>query len=239
MVESDENQIGRFLRLILAPVRKYPSRTGCLDEERLAVYLSGNLAEGQKREVESHLAACALCLGELVGAYTAEKTGDDESLPRPVVERAMALMHRTSPEPDFLELVVRLAKDSLALVTTSGELVLANAPGVIRGKGISPAGGSVQVAKDLGNFRVTVEVERTEGELCQVSVTVTPTAGSFADGLRISLLSGEREQASYLARHGTAVFDRIASGAYQLAVFDRGSSLGAISLKIKEDSRER
>ena len=239
MVESAENQIGRILRLILPRARKYPSRIGCLDEERLAVYLSGNLAEGQKREVESHLAACALCLGELVGAYTAEKTGDDESLPRPVVERAMALMHRTSSKPDFLELVVRLAKDSLTLVTTSGELELANAQGVIRGKSVSPAGGSVQVAKELENFRVTVEVERTEGELCQVSVTVTPTAGSFADGLRISLLSGEREQASYLARHGTVVFDRIAPDAYQLAVFDQGNFLGAIRLKIKEEGRER
>ena len=58
MVESDENQIGRILQLIFPRARKYPSRIGCLDEEHLAVYLSGNLAESQKREVESHLAAC-------------------------------------------------------------------------------------------------------------------------------------------------------------------------------------
>ena len=73
--------------------------------------------------MESHLAACALCLEEIVGAYTAEETGDNGSLPRPVVERAMALIHRTAPKPDFLELVVGLSRDPLALLTTSGESV--------------------------------------------------------------------------------------------------------------------
>ena len=111
-------------------------------------------------------------------------------------------------------------------------------PAAIRGKGKSSSSGTVQVAKQLGELIVTVEVEKTEGQFCQVTVNVRPLGRAFADGLRISLLSGDREQASYLARQGSATFERIPPGEYQLALTDSGNSLGAICLTIKEDGRE-
>ena len=69
-------------------------------------------------------------------------------------------------------------------------------------------------------------------------VKATPKAGSVADGLRFSLLSRGREQASYMARQGSAIFERIVPGDYQLAVAESGNCLGTIELTIKEGSRE-
>ena len=79
----------------------------------------------------------------------------------------------------------------------------------------------LHVESELGEFKVAVEVERLEGDLCQVAVNVKSNAGSVADGLRLSLMSGEREQASYLARQGAAIFDRIPPGEYQLRSEER------------------
>jgi hypothetical protein len=70
-------------------------------------------------------------------------------------------------------------------------------------------------------------------------VTVKLRSGAIADNIRLSLMSGEREQASYLARQGSAIFDRIPPGDYRLKVSDSGHSAGSIRLTIKEGSDER
>ena len=54
------------------------------------------------------------------------------------------------------------------------------------------------------------------------------------DGLRLSLLAGGREQASYLARQGMAIFDRISPGDYHLAITEANAPVGSIRLTIKE-----
>lgn len=237
MVEQDEEQIGRLVGRLLSRTQKHSGRIGCLDEESLAAYLQGDLIDARRREIEEHLAACAFCVDELVAAHQAAQQSEVDTVPQPVLQRVIGLIPSTRKQIDVLNLVVRLVRDMLELVTTSGELVPATTPARIRGK--SPGPGTLQVAKDLDKIRVTVEVERTESELCQVTVDVTPTAEALADGLRLSLLSGDREQASYLARQGTVIFDRIPPGEYQLAVSESGNSLGVIRLTIKEENRER
>jgi hypothetical protein len=232
VVERDEEQIGRLFGLLLSRTQKQSSRIRCLDEESLGAYLQGHLNAPRRRQIEEHLAVCAFCVDEVVAAHQTAQQSDLDTVPQPVLKRVIGLMPSTVKQIDVLNLVVRLLRDTLELVTTSGELVLATTPAAIRGK--SPASRTLQVAKDLDKVRVTVEVERTEAELCQVTVNVTPTAGALADEPRLSLWSADREQASYLARQGTVIFDRVSPGEYHLAVFESGNSLGAIRLTIKE-----
>jgi hypothetical protein len=76
-------------------------------------------------------------------------------------------------------------------------------------------------------------VERIETDLCQVVVNVSGLEGTVAEGVRISLLSGGREQASYVTRQGEAVFDRIPQGEYNLALSEAGAPVGMIRLKME------
>jgi hypothetical protein len=237
VIKQDEVQIGRILRRFLRRARE-ETRVGCPHDERLASYLDGSLTEAERRELESHLAICTRCLEDLVAANRAGQDGLDETVPQRALEEAMALMPATSANPNFFELVVRLFRDSLDLVSTTGQVVLAAAPAEVRGKGKISNGGILQVEKQLEKFAVTVEAERTEENLCQVVVNVRANAGSVADGIRLSLMSGGREAASYLARGGTAIFDRIGPGDYQLEVSESGHSVGSIRLTIKEGYRE-
>jgi hypothetical protein len=156
-----------------------------------------------------------------------------------MLARALALMAQSKPRGNVFNLVVELARDSLALISTSGRLVMPTLAAQIRGKEHIADDSVLHVESELGQFQVAVEVERLEDDLCQVAVNLKPKPGVVVDGLRLSLMSGEREQASFLARQGAAIFDRIPPGEYQLVVTASGNAIGVIQLSIKENGHER
>jgi hypothetical protein len=207
------------------------ARNSCADEEMLARYQTGLLESEEITEIEAHLGDCAVCRDDLVATHVATKDGETEVVPQRVLERAKALVPSSSDEPGFFDLVVRLVRDSLELVSSSGQLVPTPVLADIRGKGKSDAA-ILQVEKELGKIKVDVEVERLDGELCQVAVKVKPRSGMIPDALRLTLISGEREQASYLAPQGTAIFDRIAPGEYRLEISQAGRPMGSVRLKL-------
>ena len=236
-MDRNEEPMNRILRHLLAG-KSNRGAAGCPDDERLAAYLNRVVGDDEKVKLEEHLADCAVCLDALSAAYLASEGNGMEEAPRRLLERAKGLVPSAAATPGIFDVIVRLAQDSLELVRTSGQLIQSPAPAGIRGKEVSglPV---VQVEKELGKFKVAVEVERVEDDLCQIVVTVGDGVESRADGIRLSLLSGGRERASYLAPQGTAVFERIPPGEYQLAVSDAGVTLGSIRLAIMEERDER
>ena len=228
-----EDQIGKILRYLMAQ-KPRNGRAGCPDEETLASCLAGGLTPTMGEEMETHLAQCAACLDEVSAAYSSMLRDEKETVPEAFVTKAMALIPQVAREEGFFDMVVRLARGSLELVSTTGQLV--EVPGLagVRGKLESPGTTILQVEKEMGRFKVAVEVEPVEDELCQLAVTVRAGGALPADGIRLSLLAGGREQASYLARQGTAIFDRISPGDYRLAISEANAALGSIRLTIKE-----
>jgi hypothetical protein len=233
VIDPNEEQLGRILAYLMAQ-KPRNGRAGCPDEETLASYLAGGLIPTTSEEMESHLAHCTACLDELSAAYSSMLGDEKETVPEALVTKAMALIPHLVQEEGFFDMVVRLARGSLELVSTTGRLV--EVPGLagIRGKLESPGTTILEVEKEMGRFKVAVEVEPVEGELCQLAVTVRAGGALPADGIRLSLLAGGREQASYLARQGTAIFDRISPGDYRLAISEANAALGSIRLTIKE-----
>jgi len=229
----DEEQVSRILRNYLSQQRITAKRASCPDEESLAGFLGGNLRGEKKKQLEIHLDGCSFCLDEIVAVHNAMEVTEKEAVPRELIEKAMALVPSAQRKLGFFELVVRLAKESLELVSTSGRSILTPAPlGVRRGsKGAKPS--IVQVKKEMGRFKVTAEVERVDTELCQIVVEVREEGEKPVDGVRVSLVSRGREQASYLTRRGRAVFDRVAKGEYNLPISDSGGEVGTIRLTVR------
>jgi Putative zinc-finger len=232
VIDRNDEQMGRILAYLMAQ-KPRNRRAGCPDEETLASYLADVLTPSMGEEVETHLAQCAACLDDLSAAYSSMRGDEKETVPEALIAKAMALIPQAAQE-GFFDMVVRLARGSLELVSTTGQLV--EVPGLagIRGKLESPGTTILQVEKEMGRFKVAVEVEPLEDELCQLAVTVSAGGGLPADGIRLNLLAGGREQASYLARQGTAIFDRIPPGDYRLAISEANAALGSIRLTIKE-----
>ena len=232
MIDRNDEQIGRILAYLMAQ-KPRNGRAGCPDEETLASYLADVLTPSMGEEMETHLAQCTACLDDLSAAYTSMRGDEKETVPEALIAKAMALIPQAAQE-GFFDMVVRLARGSLDLVSTTGQLV--EVPGLagVRGKLESPGTTILQVEKEMGRFKVAVEVEPVEDELCQLAVTVRAGGALPADSIRLSLLAGGREQASYLARQGTAIFDRIPPGDYRLAISEANAALGSIRLTIKE-----
>jgi hypothetical protein len=233
VIDPNEEQISIILAYLIAQ-KPRNGRAGCPDEETLASYLVASLTPTANEEIETHLAQCTACLDDLSAAYSSMRGDEKETVPEALVTKAMGLIPQAAREEGFFDMVVRLARGSLELVSTTGQLV--EVPGLagVRGKLESSGTTILQVEKEMGRFKVVVEVEPVEDELCQLAVTVRGEGALPAGGIRLSLLAGGREQASYLVRQGTAIFDRISPGDYRLAISEANAALGSIRLTIKE-----
>ncbi len=234
MIDRDEEKVARILHYLLTRQGSRTRRAGCPDEEELANYSSGLLTEEAKQGLEAHLADCAFCLDDLVAVHKSAQDEEAERVPQGLIHKAMAQLQPVQREESFLDIVVRLVKGSLELVSTSGYLIPAPASAGIRGKPRPSDASILQVEKDIGKFKVAVEVEQMEMRLCQVVVRVSGEEGKPTEGIRLTLLSGGREQASYLTRRGETVFDRIPLGEYNLAISDSGAPVGTIRLRLME-----
>lgn len=234
MTDKNEQKIASILRRVLSRSRSAVTPADCPDEETLANYLGGGFDASVRESLESHLANCSFCTDILVAAYKTAEQPITETVPQWLFDRAKDLVPQNRHQPGVLDLVVRLVKDSLELVSTSGQWItpLTAAPMGVRGRPQPSETTILQVEKELGRFKVGIEVERIEANLCQVAVRIVGQDGKPADDMRVSLILGSREQASYLTRQGEAIFDRIPKGEYHLAISDSGTPVGTIRLEL-------
>jgi len=228
-MDADEDKIGGMLRSLFRRARGEAERTNCPGEETLVVFLSGDLPKEARNEVEAHLAKCSFCLKDLVADYKSGELTSTERVPQRLIDKALELVQ--GRRETLFHLAVRMVKGSMELISTSARVIAAPAP-VLRGQAKPAAGNTLQVEHEVGRFRVTVELDLSEVGACQVVANVREETGEPAEGVRLSLSSGDREQASFLTRAGTVVFDSIAPGEYGIAVSESGAVVGRIRLSL-------
>ena len=122
MIDRNDEQLGRILAYLMAQ-KPRNGRAGCPDEETLASYLAGGLTPNTSEEIETHFAQCTACLDELAAAYSSIRGDEKETVPEALIAKAMALVPQAAQEEGFFDMVVRLARGSLELVSTTGQLV--------------------------------------------------------------------------------------------------------------------
>lgn len=234
MFDPDEKKFQQALRRITFQ-QDQRGRGVCPNEENLANYLGASLTGEAKALIEAHLGRCSFCMDEITAAFRAEQISITLNVPAHLVDRVKDLVAGTGTEPNVLEVVVRWLKDSIELVRTTGQWIapLTPVPAGVRGRAQSSDTGVLQVEKQLGEFRLGVEIERVESDTCQVAVQLVGKEGKLANNLRVSLFSGGREQASYLTKKGEAVFERIPRGVYDLKISDSGIPIGVVKLAME------
>jgi len=240
VIDRDEDWIGNILRRLLGKGRFQRGRSDCPDEESLASYLAGRLSNETKESLEAHLAGCSFCVDEIVATRKAAQDTGPEIIPQRLMDRAMGLVTAKQRNEGVFDLVVRVVKDSIELVMTSGQWMnpAAAVPVGVRGRPQATRTSILQVEKEIGKFTVSVEVELIGASQCQVVVGLKDSLGNSVDNVRLTLLSEGREQASYLTRHGEAVFDHIPKGEYHLSISESGNPLGTIRLRMEEEDHE-
>ena len=226
---GDEDKIIGMLRRFGSAKSTSGDRTGCPKEETLSLFLGGELAGDARSDIESHLVVCSHCSETLVAAYKAAEPGETARVPQELVERAMALV---PAKEAFFDLAVRLLRGSIELIGTTGRVVPLLSPAV-RGEPKPVESSALQVEQKVGRFKIAVEIDVGDHDACQVITNVADEeTGAPADGVRLTLTSEDREQASFLTRAGMVVFDRIAPGEYSIAVSESDSLVGKIRLNL-------
>lgn len=229
MTIRNDEEIGKIIHSLLSKRKQMTGRTGCPDEESLASYLSGVLADDAREKVEAHLAECSYCLEETVVAYKAGEDQGLERVPQRLLNGAMELVKETE---SLFDLVVRFVKDSVELVSSVGFTTLTPVPVGVRGVGTAGAEKILQMEKEVGRFKLGLELEQVETGVCRIAARVTESDGKPVDGVRLSLIAGGREQASFLTRGGQVAFDRVPQGDYSLALSESGGPVGTVKLSL-------
>jgi hypothetical protein len=229
MINRNDEEMGKILSQILSKRKQAVGRGGCPDEESLAGYLSGILADDAKEKVEAHLAQCSYCLEETVAAYKAGEDQGLERVPQRLLNKAKGLVKETET---LFDLVVRFVKDSVELVSSVGFATLTPVPVGVRGAGTASAEKILQMEKQVGRFKLGLELEQVETGVCRIAARVTESGGKPVDGVRLSLIAGGREQASFLTRGGQVAFDRVPQGDYSLALSESGGPVGTVKLSL-------
>jgi hypothetical protein len=227
MVE-EERKIAEILQRAAKRANVSAERADCPSEETLAIFLNGSLAGKQREQMEAHLARCSFCVEELIAAFRSAATTETDLVPPRLITRAMALVAR---QETILDLAVRFVKGSIEVVSTSGKIIPRLAP-ILRTAATTAQGNALQVEQEVGRFRVAIELDLSEAGICQVIANVRDETGKPAEGVRLSLSSEDREQASFMTRGGLVVFDRISPGEYSIAVSESGNAVGKIRLNL-------
>lgn len=232
MATRTERQIEETLRRLFTKRALAGERSGCPDDESLAQYLSSSLADSARADLERHFTECSMCMSEVVAAHHAIDVAEDRP-PDWLVHRALGLVRPQVNEPAS-GLIVRLVKNAVELVRGSADWVVPASPQLLAVRGAASAGsGMVQIEKQIGAYKIAVDLEQVEAGTCQMIVTLTTDAGAPAEGFRLSLLAGDREQASFLTREGQAVFAGVPKGDYNLIITRSGETVGTFFIKIE------
>jgi hypothetical protein len=227
-MDAFEHRIAGMLRRLRGRTAGASERTDCPNEEKLSLFLNGALAADARDELESHLVTCAYCAEEVVSGYRAADTDSAAQAPEPLVRRARGLV----PQKEALfDLAVRLVRGTIELINTSGRIVPLPSQ-VLRGEPRPVEANALQVEQKVGLFKIAVEIDVSKADACQLIANVAEENGSPAEGVRLTLSSQNREQASFLTRAGVVVFDRIAPGEYSIAVSESDNVVGKIRLNL-------
>ena len=205
-------------------------RSDCPDEERLADFLADHLEKDARVALEAHLAQCSFCMDELVTAYKSGALAGIETVPQRLIDNAIRLVEGRE---SLFDIVVRVSKGTLEIIRASVPVKWPALAVDLRGTPPGHAGKVLQFNKAMGRFNVTAEIEALEEGMCLFDVHVKDELGRPAEGVRLTLSSEGREQASFLTpANGEIVFEGILPADYQLAVFDGGGLVGTTELRL-------
>jgi anti-sigma factor RsiW len=201
-------------RAALAPPRAPTGAPGadCLAPDRLAGWTAHVLPPDEMQVVEAHLAGCAVCLEEAIGAarlMARLDAGPRLPVPPALAARVASRWGGAQTEESLTALVIRIARAGMALVERH---VVAPVVGVEE----VPVAAVARRAADGTNtltFRLTAPEAQiratvvTEGETVGLTLTLLGSADDALGGQRV-----------FLRRHGRSIYSATTDAAGALAM---------------------
>jgi hypothetical protein len=205
------------------------------DEEDLANFLEGRLAEEESIKVKQHLIECDDCLEAFVLNFRMKDVKLSE-VPKELISRVEELFEsKEIPMP--LEIVLKFKEKLLEILNVTGDVLvgqeLVPAP-VLRSRSIKDFKDEVTILKDIKDIRVQVKIENKGGANFNLNILVKQkdTQDVLKD-LRVTLLKDDLELESYVTDSGSATFEHVLLGKYRIEISSVEEKLASVLLDIK------
>ena len=210
----------------------------CLSEENFAEYLGNLLDPVQKEKAEKHLAGCETCFQKSIlfsRVINNMNKGEVPHVPGSLVTAARNAVREQSPR-DIKEVVIELGEKIINVIKDAAGICTVPEPAVlsVRNSGERQRGMQlVELLSEFNGVRIELTIEKTGNTECEIEARLTHTeSGTPLDDIRVNLLAGEKELASYLSVKGSVSFRKLRLDAYVLRIYRGKDYIGSMILKL-------
>jgi len=215
-----------------------PSKGECLTEELIAAYLDNLLEDVQREKVANHLYTCSGCRQNSIIVSRIKSSLETElpiKAPHYITSKAMQLVN-TGACKNLFEVVLNFAKDSVRVLKDTGSmfrpLEIAAAPA--RQGGVSEMKDVAHLSKAFPEIKIDITIEKIDDTTYEINLRMSKSmTGSPINDVRVSLLSVERELASYLTVKGHVSFKNLPPTQYGLHIIDGKIYIANILLSLE------
>jgi hypothetical protein len=207
----------QIIKRIFEKSSQHNPTTTCPDPESLAMYMENRLEKRQRRLMEKHFVECDTCMEEIVLCSTLKK----EEVVRQAIRGAADVVVK------FVKQAVEVISD-LKDITVLPEL----APVLVRGS-LKPMPATARFNKEFNDLSVEIAITKANGETGEIRIGAYKDKNP-QDKIRISLLSGKKEMASYLTKNGQVNFQYDEMGNYLIRLSKNSFYLGEISIELRD-----
>lgn len=205
------------------------------DEEDWADFLEGRLSVSRSEKIKEHILHCDSCL-EIVSIVVNFNDNEELDVPLELILKGKDLVTRRESPPS-LEIWLKLKADVLEVINTNGDILVGQellpAP-VLRTRNIKHFKDGLTILKDFKDIRLEARVNSKQDKLFNIAITLKDKrTQKEAKDLRVTLLKGDVELESYVAKDGKVIFEHIHAGIYSILVLSPTEKLAAVILDIK------
>ncbi|MCX5695026.1 MAG: hypothetical protein NT014_07935 [Candidatus Omnitrophica bacterium] len=206
------------------------------DEEALACFLEGRLAQEEAGAVKSHLLECQCC-AEFFAARLRLKEVPEIEVPEELITRAR-LLAAPKDTTSTLEILLKVKDNLLELLNTTGNVLVGQelmpAP-VLRTRKISEFKDQITILRDFPDIIVETKIENKGSGYFDLRLVVKDKENSqIMKDVRVTLLRDDLELESYLSDSGKVIFEHVAIGKYSVELSSVSAKLAVILLEIKQ-----
>ncbi len=207
----------QIIKRIFEKSSQLKPETTCPDTESLAMYIDNRLERRQRQLMEKHFVACDACMEEVVLCSTLKK----EEIVSEVLKGAV-------------DVLVRFVKQTAEVVSDLKDITIlpTPAPVLVRGS-LRPMPATARFNKDFNDLNVQIAVTKANGDTGEIRIGAYKDKNP-QDKIRVSLISGDKEMASYLTKEGQVNFEYDKMGNYLIKLSRNKFYLGEISLELRD-----
>jgi hypothetical protein len=236
-MDDMDKTLGHFMKNN-AHVNGSDAGYACLSEEQFANYLNNLLPPSEKIKVEKHLDECEACFQKSIifSKVTAKVSNKEQpDIPQSLIEKTKKLVSSQTSE-DMVEVVLEFGRNIVNIIKDTADVCIVREPDALsfrNGRKKENSSHVAQLSREFNGIEAAISVEKTDDNECEIEAMISDhESGELLDDIRINLISGKKELASYLTVKGRISFKNLALEKYILKFYKGKYTIGSIKLKL-------